>query len=70
METQQPCTINKKEAIRYYKMAAYRGKPTAMNNYANILEHGDYIEQDKEQAVRYYEMVIEQGESNTDIKVQ
>ena len=56
--------IDKKEAIRYYKMAIDKGNDKAMNNYALLLHHGDGVAVDKEEAIKYYKKSIEKGNTS------
>ena len=47
---------NKKEAARYYKLAADKGNIDAMVNYAFMLEEGDGIEKNEKEAARYFKL--------------
>ena len=48
--------VNKKEAVRYYKMAADKGNENAMFIYAAMLYKGDGIAVNKIEAARYYKI--------------
>ncbi|KAK8837106.1 hypothetical protein M9Y10_037160 [Tritrichomonas musculus] len=47
---------DKKEAAKYYKMAADRRHVGSMKRFADMLERGDGIPQDKEEAAKYHKM--------------
>ncbi|KAK8895332.1 hypothetical protein M9Y10_023792 [Tritrichomonas musculus] len=46
--------MNKREAIRYYKMAIDKGSVNAMYNYGLMLVNGDGIAVNKREAARYF----------------
>ena len=54
--------MNKKEACRYFKMAADKGDITAMKNYGFMLEDGEGVAMNKEEASRYYKMAADKGD--------
>lgn len=56
LEHGQGIPQDKKEAAKYYKMAADRGNAGSMKVYGRMLEKGDGIPQDKEAATKYYQM--------------
>ena len=53
---------DKKEAAKYYKIAADKVDINAMNNYANMLRDGKGCSIDLEEAFRYYKMSADLGE--------
>lgn len=52
---------NKKESIRYLKLAADKGDLLSMRNYALMLYEGDGIEINKEEAARYFKLAADEG---------
>lgn len=52
--------VDKREALRYYKISTEKGDSNAMNNYGYMLDHGNGngIQVEKRLAVRYYKMAI------------
>ena len=55
-------SVNKKEAARYFKIAADKGSDRAMFNYSTILMHSkndDEFRDMKEDAVRYCKMSVD-----------
>lgn len=51
--------VDKKKAAKYCKIAADKGHPKAMNNYATMLSNGDGIPIDTKTAAQYYKMSAE-----------
>ena len=51
-------------AAEFYKEAADKGYPPAMNNYAVLLLRGDGIPQNKKQAIHYLKMAAKKGDQN------
>ena len=48
--------LNKKEAAKYYKMAADLGQSEAIHNYAMMLKKGEGIKVNKKEARKYMKM--------------
>ena len=57
--------MNKKEAVKYYRIAAYKGLNEAIMAYAEMLIQGDGIKQNKDEAIRYLKIAAEKENMNT-----
>ena len=52
--------MNKKEAARYYKLAADKGDTESMNKYSEMLSKGNGIEKNLKEAARYLKLASNQ----------
>ena len=55
------CDVDKKEAARYFQMAADKGHEESMYRYAMMLFDSDEIDIDKNKAAQYFEMAADEG---------
>ena len=49
--------LNKKEAAKYFKMAADEGDVSGMRNYAIMLENGEGMKANKREAARIFKLI-------------
>jgi TPR repeat protein len=56
-------SVDKGEAMRWYRKAAGRGNAVAMRNIGNLFWRGDGVSVDKEEAMRWYRKAAELGDA-------
>lgn len=62
--------VDKKEAAKYFKMAADKGYSGAMFFYAEMLERGDGIPSDMKESHKYYQMAADNGNEDAKRKLK
>ena len=56
--------VNKKEAIKYYKLAISRGNKDALSMYIQMIQFDECTETDKEESIEFLKKAIERGDSD------
>ena len=53
---------DKREAVKWYRMAAQQGHASAQERLGNAYRHGWGVERNFEEAIKWYRMAAEQGD--------